>query len=320
MKISTIIPCYNQSEYLESACDSILAQKHSDWEVLIINDGSTDLTEKIAKEICNKDDRFKYFYKKNGGLSSARNYGLDRVNGDYIQFLDCDDIIVPDKFSESLELKSDLIITNFEMLKEKITPPFCKLEGQVFSFENILMDWDIKYSIPIHCGLFSSKLIKGIRFNEDLKAKEDWVFWLDYFKKKPIVTFINKPMAIYRLHNSSMTQDKIHMLENWKKVYELLYDKFDTKYQSLLFKKITNEITNERYRLYNVTNDLNKVTSDLNIMNSNLNSFEKYLINEKKISKKNHNRYLSQKKKKKKVIIIFSITTLIFLLLFLKNL
>ena len=89
-KVSIIIPCYNQAEFLEETLGSVLKQTHTNWECLIVNDGSTDVTEKIAQQFISKDQRFKYFFKENGGLSSARNYGLDQSTGNYIQFLDSD--------------------------------------------------------------------------------------------------------------------------------------------------------------------------------------------------------------------------------------
>lgn len=89
-KVSVIIPTYNQSQLVLEAIESVLCQTHSDLEVLVVDDGSTDDTAKVVKKI--KDNRIKYFYKENGGGASARNFALDRVNGHYIAFLDHDDL------------------------------------------------------------------------------------------------------------------------------------------------------------------------------------------------------------------------------------
>jgi glycosyltransferase involved in cell wall biosynthesis len=75
-KISVIVPCYNQAIYLDECLQSVLDQTHENWECIIVNDGSTDHTEETAKKWTEKDARFIYIYKKNGGLSSARNAGL----------------------------------------------------------------------------------------------------------------------------------------------------------------------------------------------------------------------------------------------------
>jgi hypothetical protein len=246
MKVSVIIPCHNRGGFLKETCDSIANQTHENWEVLIINDGSTDNTEEISIEICNNDNRFRYFGKNNGGVSSARNLGLDNATGDYIQFLDSDDLLEPTKFEKSVKSNVDLCITNFEMFSNKRLAPFCKLEGEEFTYKNVLMNWDVKFCIPIHCGLFSALKMKGIRFNEELKAKEDWVFWLDFLSKNPKVLFLNEPLALYRLHSSNMCKDKSHMEENSKSVYKFIYNRLSEVHKVLFFEKVAVDFVNER--------------------------------------------------------------------------
>ena len=86
--ISVIIPVYNASKYLEEALSSVEQQTYKNYEVLLIDDGSTDNSLSICEEFANRDDRFKVFNKPNGGVSSARNYGLDRAKGQYVTFMD----------------------------------------------------------------------------------------------------------------------------------------------------------------------------------------------------------------------------------------
>jgi len=246
MKVTVIIPCHNRGSFLKETCLSIMNQTHINWEVLIVNDGSTDNTEEVAKEICDSDGRFKYFYKINGGVSSARNLALENVTGDYIQFLDSDDLLEPTKFEKSINSKADLCITNFEMFSTKREAPFCKLEGVEFTYKSILVNWDVNFCIPIHCGFFDAKIMKGIRFNEELKAKEDWVFWLDFLKNKPKVTFINETLALYRLHNANMTKDKAHMEDNSKVVYGFIYSSLTEGYKKIFFDKVALDFVNER--------------------------------------------------------------------------
>src|SRR6185437_13050535 len=102
-KVSVIIPCYNQAHFLTAAVDSVLAQAYTDWECIIVNDGSTDNTESVALAYAEKDRRIKYTRKENGGLSSARNTGLNIAAGKFIQFLDADDVLEPQKFSMQLQ-------------------------------------------------------------------------------------------------------------------------------------------------------------------------------------------------------------------------
>ena len=91
--ISVIVPCYNQAQYLDECLQSVLNQIYTDWECIIVNDGSPDHTEEVAKKWLEKDSRFRYIYKETGGLSSARNAGIKIAKGEWIQFLDCDDFI-----------------------------------------------------------------------------------------------------------------------------------------------------------------------------------------------------------------------------------
>ena len=101
--VSVVIPCYNQAEYLPETLDSLIAQNYKNWEGIIVNDGSPDNTEEIALAYLEKDQRFKYFSKENGGLSSARNYGVKHASGEFILPLDSDDIIKPEYLEKAIE-------------------------------------------------------------------------------------------------------------------------------------------------------------------------------------------------------------------------
>ena len=100
--VSVIIPCFNQAQYLTEALNSVLNQTFQNWECIIVNDGSPDNTEEVALGWCNKDKRFKYLKKENGGLSSARNAGLKIAQGEYIQFLDSDDLLQKEKIESQV--------------------------------------------------------------------------------------------------------------------------------------------------------------------------------------------------------------------------
>lgn len=223
-KVSIIVPCYNQAQFLPEALQSVLNQTYENWECIIVNDGSPDNTKEVAQKWVKKDPRFIYLFKENGGLSSARNAGLNIANGDFIQFLDADDCLDERKFELSLKAVSEMnltkpkiVISNFRMFIadfNQSSPPFCVLKEGCFTFEKMLFGWDYEFNIPIHCGFFDSYFFKNFRFNEDLKAKEDWVMWLCLFKQKLECTFINQPFAFYRIHANSMTKEKSLMAEN----------------------------------------------------------------------------------------------------------
>ena len=229
LKISIIIPCYNQAQYLDEALQSVLEQSYSNWECIIVNDGSADDTAIVSYNWVSRDSRFKYLYKENGGLSSARNKGIDKATGDFIQFLDADDYLDRTKLELSInavELNNacDIIITNFRMFEN--TPaqssiPYCNLTADVFCFDKVLYEWEDSFTIPIHCGLFEVSLFRNFRFPEELKAKEDWIMWISLYRNNCCTFFIDKPLALYRRNPNSMTQS-VDMLADFIKAYEYL--------------------------------------------------------------------------------------------------
>ena len=251
--ISVIVPCYNQGHFLDETLNSILNQNYSNWECIIVNDGSPDNTESISQDWVAKDNRFKYVKKQNGGLSSARNKGLEIAKGDFVQFLDSDDLISSNKFQKSIEAiqkeNSEVIITNFIRFKKNLNQlkrAFCKLEEQIFTYESILLQWDRQFSIPIHCGFFKREIIQNIRFNEKLKAKEDWMFWIQAFKSNPKVTFINENMAQYRMHRGGITKNSLLMKENLREAYLLIYISLDDNYKKQFFNRLILEIEHSK--------------------------------------------------------------------------
>lgn len=100
-KVSIIVPVYKAEKYLNRCIDSILAQTFTDWELLLIDDGSTDRSGDICDEYAKKDTRIRVFHKENGGVSSARNLGLDSAQGEWVTFIDADDYILPDFLVQS---------------------------------------------------------------------------------------------------------------------------------------------------------------------------------------------------------------------------
>ena len=172
---------------------------------------------------------FKYFYKENGGLSSARNFGLNKSIGNYIQFLDSDDFLDNSKLQLSINelntpenLDKKLVISNFRMFENNITnwsEPYCYLKPEFFNFESVLYKWEEKFTIPIHCGFFDASLFQNLRFNENLKAKEDWVMWVQLFQTNAKTVFIDKPLALYRKNPESMTATTVSLND-----YLLAYD------------------------------------------------------------------------------------------------
>jgi glycosyltransferase involved in cell wall biosynthesis len=230
--VSVIVPCFNQGFYLHDTLESIFVQTYTNWECIIINDGSTDNTEEIAKKWCIKDKRFFYIPKENGGLSSARNAGINISKGEFILFLDSDDFISKSKIHSNLNIfvndsDIDIVFNDFKFYdsftKSYITPNFI-LKNIELKFQNILLDWDLNFFIPIHCSLIKTSILKNIFFNEELKAKEDWVFWCKIFIKNPKVYYLNSCESFYRKNGFGLSSNWRVMFENQILAYKFIFN------------------------------------------------------------------------------------------------
>ena len=228
MLVSIIIPCYNQGRFLNESLKSVLDQTYSNWECLIIDDGSTDSSAAIANKWIKKDRRFLYFEQENAGVSAARNYGLSNAKGEWIQFLDADDYLIPTKLSKSIQVyKNDntvnFIATNFRhfTLDVHVTIlPFCNLQKEHLTFEKILYEWNDTFSLPIHTVILKRELIGDSLFPVGLTAQEDWFFWVSILKKNCLTYFINDPLVLYRSHSDSRIKSK-NITQDQLKVYGL---------------------------------------------------------------------------------------------------
>lgn len=199
--ISIIIPCYNQAQYLPETLDSVLRQTYEHWECIIVNDGSTDNTQVIAQNYCAKDERFRYLPKENGGVSAARNMGIQHSTGSFILPLDSDDIIA-DTYVEKA-------IRYFEAHPEtKLV--YCKAEF----FGEIKGQWDLP---PYHYQrlllqniIFCSAVYRresydsSAGYNENMSAgNEDWDFWLTFLNADDVVYQIPEICFYYRIRSNS---------------------------------------------------------------------------------------------------------------------
>lgn len=253
-QISIIIPCFNQELFIEETLNSVQQQTYMNWECLVVDDGSTDDSANIIKQWCEKDSRFRLLPKQNGGLSSARNHGLDHATGEWIQFLDGDDMLFPNKLSDSMNAVSeniDIVVTSFNHLKNnRFLPPYCQLKESYLSYKSILMQWDMDFSIPIHCALFRARAIGETRFNETITAGEDWLFWLKVFHANPQAVFIDNELVCYRLHERSITQDTHYMITHKHRAHLIIYDSLEGEYKRAFFDRFSQEALDRRTELF----------------------------------------------------------------------
>ena len=206
-KISVIIPCYNHSQFIIEAMESVLNQTFDNFECIIINDGSTDDTEEVVLNWIKIDKKFKYFYQENSGLSHARNKGVSLSSGSYILPLDSDDKISEnylEECSKVLELRYDIKI----------------VYGEAYFFGNSNKKWnldkynfeDILYKNMIYCtSLFRKEDWERVGgYDENLRAGlEDWEFWIHILKQGGEVVKINNCCFYYRLKDNSMVTEYV---------------------------------------------------------------------------------------------------------------
>ena len=152
MKVSVIIPCYNQAKFLPKAIASLQAQTLEEWECIVVDDGSTDNTAEVVSNISLREPRVRFLQKANGGSASARDMGLQQAQGEYIQFLDADDIIAPEKLESQIERMeregADISYTAF--CSENRQGERTKLRAVQLNAYKIYVLWGLGASVPIH--------------------------------------------------------------------------------------------------------------------------------------------------------------------------
>lgn len=236
-KISIIVPCYNQAQYLDECLKSVMDQDFVDWECLIINDGSNDSTGKIAQQWIEKDPRFTYLKKENGGVASARNLGLEKSRGKYILPLDGDDKIGNEYLQKSydkLEEGFDLVYCNAEYFGSK--------EGR-FSYGDYSFSDLLRYNMIFVSAVFRIDRRNMILFDENFRTGfEDWEFWISYLKNNDKKVFkLEDSLFYYRISESSRNADiigdsqktsaaKVHLYEK----HSALYTHYFGDYHSVL--------------------------------------------------------------------------------------
>lgn len=192
-KISVIIPIYNAEYFLRRCIDSILAQTFSDFEILLIDDGSSDASGKICDEYAAKDNRVRAFHKKNSGPSAARNEGLDNATGQYVFFVDADDYLSESHlYNYSLWMENyDIVYQGYRLFDEESN---ATLERKAIDKEGVgvRQTMDVLCEIFVYGGLFGptwSKIFRrsyieehGMRFDENLRIREDEIFTFEYCK------------------------------------------------------------------------------------------------------------------------------------------
>lgn len=221
-QISIIIPVYNGEENISISLDSLLSQTYSNFEVVIINDGSTDNTSKIVERYLKKDNRFKYIYQENAGVAMARNKGLENTTGKYICFLDSDDYY--DKtFLEKMYAKMKSANYDVTYCSYNIITPNKSLKiTSKYKEGNVLIDYILgKVAIHTTGWMIKKELLQenNIVFPEGISWGEDFEFFCKVLAYTNKVTYVPEHLTNYHL-NFSETQLSSFSLDKADKDYE----------------------------------------------------------------------------------------------------
>jgi glycosyltransferase involved in cell wall biosynthesis len=222
--VSIIIPCYNYGWLLPETLDSLLAQTYTNWECLIIDDGSTDNSRSVGETYASRDARFRYIHQSNKGMSAARNCGLDKARGEYIQLLDADDLLVPHKLERQVSFLEihptvDLLYGDVRFFRHGNLKELSKssnmtdqdwmkgIEGQGEALINAIVETSL---MVVHAPLTRATLIQRVgRFAEDLRSAEDWEFWVRCALAGGSFRYDASPdtWALVRVHATSTSQN-----------------------------------------------------------------------------------------------------------------
>ena len=238
MKYSIIIPVYNAQMTLNRCVDSIINQDYDDYELILVNDGSTDDSLKVCKEYANKNNII-VVDKKNGGASSARNAGINVAKGDFIIFVDSDDYVEDNFFeiNENVSTDADFVLfaqrkkLNDEFLFQSL--PQSALNNQNSNLFDLTKDLVLYRPISCPCAkIFKKSIIDKInlRFDENLFLAEDFIFGLEYLLNCQKVQLINSSVYVSdKTNDSSLTRGvRANLIEFFPLVFDKAFDIVDS--------------------------------------------------------------------------------------------
>lgn len=232
--VSVVIPCFRQAHYLHESVGRLALQTLGDWEAIIVDDGSPDHTAAVAEGLAARDPRVRLVRQTNGGLSSARNAGLDACHGRFIQFLDADDSLDEHKLQDQVAFllahpQFDLVYSNAwyfrdgapELRRRSKTPLndpdasdsdwISQRAQNPLPLLERLMNWNL---FPVNAPLLRREMVDRVgHFDERLTALEDWEYWIRAAALGARFAFstLESNNAIVRVHDSSMTHDALRM-------------------------------------------------------------------------------------------------------------
>ena len=225
IKVSIIVPVYNVEEYLARCLDSLVNQSLKDIEIIVVNDGSPDNSQKIIDNYCKKYKNIKSFIKENGGLSDARNFGIEKAQGEYIAFLDSDDYVTIDMYMEMYnKAKSgnfDMVVCDLNYVyDDKIIKASCNIKKDTNNIKDVMLNiypaaWN---------KIFKRNLMdKGIRFKKGV-----WFEDVEFIYR--LLPYINTIGVVHKTFNqyvqregsitNTINKKLYHYIDNWNGIVE----------------------------------------------------------------------------------------------------
>ena len=276
-KISVVIPVYNASKYLSKCLDSVINQSYSNIEIILVNDGSTDNSGNICDEYANKDKRIKVVHKENGGVSSARNTGIDNTTGEYVTFIDSDDLVHP----EYIRILADnlflaLPVCKIKYFKNDVSFIETKEITVGLNKDNFIELCNMNLLNTPCCKLFDIDIIRKnkIYFDNSLSLGEDLLFNLEYLKYIDKITVIDNELYYYRKDDDNTLSSAYN-----PKMFEIQSLLFDS-YTNFFSKTIVNDEQRFIYDSYRFS--IIKITLENEFKNKNISFWNRY-INSKKL-------------------------------------
>ncbi len=286
--ISIIIPVYNVEKYISECLNSILNQTTKNFELIIVDDGSTDNSYSICDSFRSQHENIKLFHKKNGGVSSARNFALDHVSGDYIYFIDPDDYLNKNAFEIMLSNmgNNDLLTFNWKQVYKNHEIVCGVKESFVIDLKDAIqlcIKTENSFSGYLWNKLFVSKIIKenGLKFDSSISICEDQLFVIEYLRKCNRIKSITDVLYNYRMRSSAASKKfNIVKYSSMLKSYETIIDTL--KQLNLKGKEFIEYEYLFNYYLYKKIFDANKINISeeilfdyKNVLKSKLLSFKK---------------------------------------------
>lgn len=232
-KVTVIIPVYNVQDYLARCIDSVLQQSYRELEIILVDDGSTDSSGAICDQYATRDHRISVIHKANGGLSSARNAGLDAMTGQQVTFIDADDAVHP-QFVETLlntmhSTCAQIAVSRWQVLKNDAKPrkvdvatATCRTFSQQEAIMSVFYQHQLNHSA---CSrLFQASLFKSLRFPEG-KLYEDLAIIYPLLRSVDAVALVSAPMYYYYMHRSgsiinTVTLQRTQVLEHLNNIMQ----------------------------------------------------------------------------------------------------